>query len=106
MFALDLVSVCLKPGTITHGFLAVALNSHSTGIPTAPWNCRAVALRSMVRGDPMYEWSSRAGSECKRATGTIKTWNVQKQFGFVKYGKEELFLHVARMTKPDVTESV
>ena len=46
MFALDLVSVCLKPGTITHGFLAVALNPHSTGIPTAPWNCRAVALRS------------------------------------------------------------
>ena len=60
----------------------------------------------MVRGDPVYEWPSRAGSECKRATGTIKTWNVQKQFGFVLCGNEELFLHVARMTKPDETESV
>ena len=71
-----------------------AYDSHSAG------------RRIMVRGDPMYEWSSRAGSECKRATGTIKTWNVQKQFGFVLCGNEELFLHVARMTKPDETESV
>ena len=55
----------------------------------------------------MCEWPSRARSEyCKRATGTIKTWDVQKQFGCVLCGNEELFPHVARMTKPDETESV
>ena len=31
---------------------------------------------------------------------------MQKQFGFVLCGNEELFLHVACMTKPDETESV
>ena len=70
------------------------------------YDSRSAGCSVMVRGDRMYEWPSRAGSECKRATGTIKTWDVQKQFGFVLCGNEELFPHVARMTNADETESV
>ena len=71
------------------------------------YDSRSAGCSIMVRDDRMYEWPSRARSEyCKRATGTIKTWDVYKQFGFVLCGSEELFLHVARMTKPDETESV
>ena len=59
----------------------------------------------MVRGDRRYDWRVCAVPECAQKTGIILSWNWQKQFGFVSYHSEKLFLNAAYIVDADECRS-
>ena len=59
----------------------------------------------MVRGDRRYDWRLCAVPECAQKTGIILSWNWQKQFGFVSYHSEKLFLNATYIVDADECRS-